>query len=76
MSKPTNRKTGLLLSSCLVAGLLWAGPAQAQDADAEDENAEPIVVTGSRIRGIDPVGSNVIALGAEKIAEEPVTSTA
>ena len=37
--------------------------------------AADIVVTGSRIRGIAPVGSNVIAIDAEKIAQEPVIST-
>jgi iron complex outermembrane receptor protein len=34
-----------------------------------------IVVTGSRIRGIAPVGSNVIAIDQARIAQEPVTST-
>lgn len=55
-----------------------AMPAFAQDAattdTAETETAE-IIVTGSRIRGIEPVGSNVIALDQAKIAEVPVTST-
>ena len=34
-----------------------------------------VVVTGSRIRGVAPVGSNVIAIDQAKIAEEPVIST-
>ncbi len=34
-----------------------------------------IVVTGSRIRGVAPVGSNVIAIDQARIAQEPVTST-
>lgn len=62
--------------SALVLGS--AMPAFAQDAttdDAAEVEAAEIVVTGSRIRGIDPVGSNVIALDQAKIAEVPVTST-
>ncbi|WP_243455816.1 TonB-dependent receptor [Sphingosinicella sp. BN140058] len=62
-----------------------AEPAAAIGADgagAADEIApaaipaeEGIVVTGSRIRGIAPVGSNVIAIDQARIAQEPVTST-
>ncbi len=55
-----------------------ATPAFAQDEPAPVEEAEApgeVVVTGSRIRGIDPVGSAVIAIDAEQIMEEPVTST-
>jgi iron complex outermembrane receptor protein len=51
-------------------------PAAQEEAPAQAESAgEAIVVTGSRIRGIDPVGSAVISIDAAKIAEEPVTST-
>lgn len=58
-----------------------AMPAVAQTAEPVTQDSVPaeaetgIVVTGSRIRGIDPVGSAVIAIDAEKIAEVPVTST-
>ncbi|MBU6267879.1 MAG: TonB-dependent receptor [Sphingomonadales bacterium] len=63
---------------------LAAMPAQAQQAPAKDKDAAQasgedqaaIVVTGSRIRGIAPVGSNVISISADKIASEPVTSSA
>lgn len=48
-----------------------AQPAEEQPLNTDDE----LVVTGSRIRGIDPVGSNVIALDTDKILSEPVTST-
>jgi iron complex outermembrane receptor protein len=45
-------------------------------ADATGEVGAPgeVVVTGSRIRGVSAVGSNVIALDEQKIAQEPVTS--
>lgn len=65
-----------------------AGAAQAQDADADEEVASAsegtsteseegnqILVTGSRIRGIEAVGSNVIALDQDDIQAEPVIST-
>lgn len=62
-------------STSFAAVALAACPVAAQEADEGAEEQEAIVVTGSRIRGIEPVGSNVIALNADKIAEEPVTST-
>ena len=43
-------------------------------ADLDTNQGEDIIVTGSRIRGIDPVGSNVIAIGQEEIATTPVIS--
>lgn len=59
--------------------LCLAQTANAQETTAPSGTAtatdETIVVTGSRIRGIAPVGSNVIAIDAEKILEEPVIST-
>ena len=51
-------------------------PNQASDAaDQGETDSQELVVTGSRIRGIAPVGSNVIALDQSDIALEPVTST-
>lgn len=50
-------------------------PAAADEPQAEVQSGDEITVTGSRIRGIEPVGSNVIALDSEKILEVPVTST-
>ncbi|QIK79866.1 TonB-dependent receptor [Sphingomonas piscis] len=44
-------------------------------ADINDNAASEIVVTGSRIRGVAPVGSNVIAVTQEEIAQAPVNST-
>ncbi|MFV0644539.1 MAG: TonB-dependent receptor [Sphingomonadaceae bacterium] len=58
-------------------GLVITSPAlaQGQDSDNDIGSAEPIVVTGSRIRGIEPTGSNVIAISSDDIAREPVMST-
>lgn len=67
--------------STAALALACAAPALAQDAAADqsaadnEDGGEAIVVTGSRIRGIAPVGSNVISITAEKLAQEPVTST-
>ncbi|WP_374281009.1 TonB-dependent receptor [Novosphingobium sp.] len=74
-------KTIRLLALSAASSLALSLPAFAQDAAAGPEAADAesdagtIVVTGSRIRGIAPVGSNVIGISAEKIAAEPVIST-
>ncbi|MFD1787880.1 TonB-dependent receptor [Sphingomonas floccifaciens] len=52
-----------------------AVPATAADVPQEEASPEDIIITGSRIRGIAPVGSSVIAIDQSKIAETPVTST-
>jgi len=44
------------------------------DSATSSAEAQDVVVTGSRIRGVQAVGSNVIAIDQSKIAEEPVTS--
>jgi iron complex outermembrane receptor protein len=79
MTNTICRPSTLLGRSALGAlALAIASPALAQEeAPATDAQAaeQDIVVTGSRIRGIDPVGSAVIAIDAEEIMEEPVTST-
>jgi iron complex outermembrane receptor protein len=53
------------------------GVAQAQDtaSTTASEEDDQIVVTGSRIRGIEPVGSNVIGIDMQEIQDEPVIST-
>jgi iron complex outermembrane receptor protein len=70
-------KTSYFASTALFTlGLLAAAPAYAQDAqpDGEEADASEIIVTGSRIRGIAPVGSAVIAVDQAKIEREPVLS--
>lgn len=79
--KANYNKTAWLGRAALGAiALGMAMPAAAQDsvsdnAPVAEEAGQGIVVTGSRIRGIDPVGSNVIAIDSDKIMEEPVSST-
>ena len=50
-------------------------PTASPDRPSDSGDGKDIVVTGSRIRGVAPVGSNVIAIDQEKIAQEPVIST-
>lgn len=80
MNTMTMRRPSTLLSRTALGALALAisMPALAQDETppaAPEAAEEAIIVTGSRIRGIDPVGSAVIAIDAEEIMAEPVTST-
>lgn len=52
-----------------------SGIASAQTASQASETTQEVIVTGTRIRGIEPVGSPVIAVGQEEIARASVTST-
>lgn len=79
MTNTICRPSALLSRSAVGAlALGLAMPAGAQEAAPTEEAPaaeQEVVVTGSRIRGIDPVGSAVIAIDSEQIMEEPVTST-
>lgn len=79
------RKLAYLTGTALL--LIGAsGPAFAQNApeprqesagaETEANQVEDIVVTGSRIRGVAPVGSSVVSLGREEIASSGTTTTA
>jgi iron complex outermembrane receptor protein len=48
----------------------------ASDVSAEEATSEPIVVTGTLIRGIAPAGNNVIGVTEQQIAASGATSTA
>src|SRR5690606_34108678 len=51
-----------------VAMAVTAGGAAAQTApDSEVHTLEEVVVTGSSIRGVAPVGSNLVSVGQEEI---------
>lgn len=76
MSRSMHHHARVLAACSAMALAAAAQPVLAQEtASSDTAKDETIVVTGSRIRGIAPVGSNVIAIGADKIAAEPVTST-
>ncbi|MEO9131148.1 MAG: TonB-dependent receptor [Sphingomonas sp.] len=84
MTMISSHRRALFGSTVAIAAIVFATAANAQTAepasaaiqaqpDDSGDNSE-IVVTGSRIRGVAPVGSNVIAIDQAKIAAEPVTS--
>jgi len=52
------------------------GTAPAADARAPAENVAEVVVTGSRIRGVAPVGSSVVTVGPTDIMASGAVSTA
>jgi len=63
----------LLLSAAVSMAML---PAQAVIAEANAaEKLEEVIVTGSRIRGIEPTGSKVIGLGREEIEQSSASTT-
>lgn len=53
-----------------------AAQSAADDQDEEADSVEDIVVTGTSIRGVEPVGSATVALGREDIQQTGLTSTA
>ncbi len=55
---------------------LLALPAAAQTAAPDQPAAEQVTVTGSRIRGIAPIGSAVVAVSRDSIESAGVVSTA
>src|SRR4051794_10315663 len=80
----------LLSGTALASALLIGGAAHAQstvqgqappispasaDAPTGDQTVEEIVVTGTSIRGVAPVGSNLIQLGAQAVMEEGAATT-
>lgn len=77
-------RLGTLAVTLLLAGVSHGAlaqvapvPAEAPAADATESAAaegDEIVVTGSRIRGVAPVGSSVISVDQAMIAREPATN--
>lgn len=58
--------------SALVVLALSAAPAFAQEAG---EKVQDIIVTGTSIRGVAPVGSSLVAVGREEIDQSAATTT-
>lgn len=59
---------GVSITALGVAMAVTAGGAAAQTApDSEVHTLEEVVVTGSSIRGVAPVGSNLVSVGQEEI---------
>jgi iron complex outermembrane receptor protein len=73
---------GILAKATLGTGVaslaLVAGAVRAQDVPgqtAEAESDEVIVVTGTSIRGVAPVGAPVLGIGEEEIQLQPTSTT-
>jgi iron complex outermembrane receptor protein len=66
-------RMALVSSAALVA--LTAGQAFAQDAGADSAAVEEIVVTGSSIRGVAPVGSSLIGVTRDTIQQNAPANT-
>ncbi len=67
-----------LLAGAAIAALAAPGAAYAQEASGEDvavQSEDVITVTGSRIRGIAPVGSPLIQLGRDDIEQSSAVTT-
>ena len=66
-----------LSTSVLALGFASAAPALAQDDDEQtaSSNEPAIIVTGTRIQGVDTVGSAVIPIGREEMQKLGVSTT-
>jgi iron complex outermembrane receptor protein len=65
-----------LVSASLGAlAVCLAMPTMAQDADDADESEDRIIVTGTLLRGIAPVGTNVVAVSEEDVIATGAAST-
>jgi iron complex outermembrane receptor protein len=65
----------LVASSVSIAGAQEQPAAASSDAPAEAETMK-VVVTGSRIRGVAPVGSSLIQIGVEDVKQSGAVTTA
>lgn len=72
LSTPLRRAVALVIASA--ATMIGASPALAQEQSAASELTE-VIVTGSRIRGVEAPGSNVIALDRDVILETGAPTT-
>jgi iron complex outermembrane recepter protein len=63
--------TGFAVRTSILAalGVAFSGQALAQAAASASDDLEEIVVTGSSIKGVAPVGSNLVTVGREEIED-------
>lgn len=79
---PHRARVALSSVSALAVALTWSGTAAAQDEDSsvlsetESESEDnQIIVTGTLLRGIAPVGTNVVSVSEEEVVATGATST-
>lgn len=74
--KTWNTARHMALSGASLVAMLFAGQALAQATDETSDNTlEAVVVTGSSIRGVPPVGSNLIGVSRDDIKTIGATTT-
>jgi iron complex outermembrane receptor protein len=67
---------GVSLGAFCLPTAVFAQERESQAASSQaDEEADAIIVTGSRIRGIEPTGSPVIGLGRDDIEQSAASTT-
>lgn len=70
-----NRRLRAVLMGCVFTGAVaTAAPVMAQDNDDEPSDVTEVVVTGSRMRGVAPVGSTIISLGRQELEKSPAVT--
>ncbi len=70
------RRSTALMAGVAFTALLAAGAAQAQNAaPAAEATAQEVVVTGSRISGVAPVGSAIVTVGRNDIVTSSAVTT-
>ncbi len=74
MSRIPMQKTGIALA--VLCALSMPTMVFAQAADAGAEAATQLVITGSKIRGVAPVGSTIVSVGRSDIEASGAVSTA
>ncbi|MDG2005274.1 MAG: TonB-dependent receptor plug domain-containing protein, partial [Novosphingobium sp.] len=70
--RSSSMRAGVALSSLAVA---LAMPVSAHAEEAEDDGKDPIVVTGTLLRGTEVVGAQTITVGSAAITEKAAGST-
>ncbi len=70
-----NRNFAKILPSMSVLAALLATTAQAQTSSADNSGIETVVVTGTMIRGIQPVGSQLISVDSAQVQATGAVTT-
>ena len=66
---------GLLATSVQAQETGAPAPEQSQPEAADEAAAQEIIVTGTNLRGVAPVGTNVVSFGQQQIQASGATST-
>lgn len=67
-----NRTLGRVSLAALAVAFATSAQAQDANANAEQDDEDVIIVTGSSLRGVAPVGSSLVTIGAEDLENTAV----